>query len=164
MLPHLRGRALTLKRYPNGVAGRHFYEKQSPSHRPAWVPTARIGGVDYTLAQERATLVWLANLADVELHTSLSLAATPQRPTMLVFDLDPGPPAGILECCEVALVLHGMFAALGCETVVKTSGSKGLQVYVPLGTDVELRADEAVRAAGRGAARAAPRRTSSSRA
>ncbi len=133
LLPHLRGRALTLKRYPNGVDAQYFYEKQSPSHRPPWVPTAAIGGVDYTLANERAALVWLAGLADVELHTSLALADDPEHPTLLVFDLDPGPPAGIVECCEVALVLRGMFEALGLQTVVKTSGSKGLQVYLPLG-------------------------------
>jgi bifunctional non-homologous end joining protein LigD len=136
VLPHLRDRPLTLKRYPNGVEAPYFYEKQSPSHRPEWVQTVRVGGVDYTLCQDRPTLVWLANLADIELHTSLALAADPQRPTMLVFDLDPGPPAGIVECCEVALVLRGMFAALGLESVVKTSGSKGMQMYVPLNTDV----------------------------
>jgi bifunctional non-homologous end joining protein LigD len=135
VLPHLRDRPLTLKRYPNGVEAPYFYEKQSPSHRPEWMPTARIGGVDYTLCQDRPTLVWLANLADIELHTSLALAADPQRPTMLVFDLDPGAPAGLVECCEVALVLRGMFAALGLESVVKTSGSKGMQMYVPLNTD-----------------------------
>ncbi len=133
LLPHLRERALTLKRYPNGVDAPHFYEKQSPSHRPAWVPARAVGGVDYTLANERATLVWLAGLADIELHTSLSLATAPDRPTLLVFDLDPGAPAGIVECCEVALVLRGTFAGLGLESVVKTSGSKGMQVYVPLG-------------------------------
>ena len=137
VVPHLRDRALTLKRYPNGVAAPYFYEKQSPSHRPEWVPTARIGGVDYTLAQEAATLVWLGNLADIELHTSLSLASNPLRPTMLVFDLDPGPPAGIVECCRVALVLRGMFTALGLQLYAKTSGSKGLQVYAPLGGEVD---------------------------
>ena len=136
VLPHLRDRPLTLKRYPNGVEAPYFYEKQSPSHGPEWVQTVRVGGVDYTLCQDRATLVWLANLADIELHTSLSLAADAQRPTMLVFDLDPGPPAGIVECCQVALVLRGMFAALGLDSVVKTSGSKGMQMYVPLNTDV----------------------------
>jgi bifunctional non-homologous end joining protein LigD len=136
VLPHLRDRPLTLKRYPNGVEAPYFYEKQSPSHRPEWVETVRVGGVDYTLAQDRPTLVWLANLADIELHTSLSLAADADRPTMLVFDLDPGPPAGIVECCEVAFVLRGMFAALGLQSVIKTSGSKGMQMYVPLNTDV----------------------------
>jgi bifunctional non-homologous end joining protein LigD len=132
VLPHLRDRPLTLKRYPDGVQAPYFYEKQSPSHRPDWVATARIGSVRYTLAQDRPTLIWLANLADIELHTSLARADAPERPTMLVFDLDPGPPAGIVECCEVALVLRGMFAALRLESVAKTSGSKGIQVYVPL--------------------------------
>ncbi len=136
VLPHLRDRPLTLKRYPNGVDAPYFYEKQSPSHRPEWVATVAIGGVDYTLAQDRPTLIWLANLADIELHTPLALADAPQRPTMLVFDLDPGPPAGLQECCEVALVLHGLFEQLGLQSVVKTSGSKGMQVYVPLNTPV----------------------------
>jgi bifunctional non-homologous end joining protein LigD len=159
VLPHLHDRPLTLKRYPNGVERPYFYEKQSPSHRPEWVQTARVGDVEYTLAQDRPTLVWLANLADVELHTSLSLvpggqrlaspsrapaaqrrasrsqAAAP-RPTMLVFDLDPGAPATLIQCCEVGLVLHGLFDQLGLESFAKTSGSKGLQVYVPLNVAV----------------------------
>ncbi len=132
VVPHVHDRPLTLKRYPNGVDAPYFYEKQSPSHRPEWVQTARIGAVNYTLCQDRPTLIWLANLADIELHTSLSLAARPESPTMLVFDLDPGAPAGIVECCEVALVLRGLFKALGLESVAKTSGSKGMQLYVPL--------------------------------
>src|SRR5205807_4435918 len=131
-LPHLHDRPLTLKRYPNGVDAQYFYEKQSPKHRPEWVQTARMGGIDYTLAQDRATLVWLANLADVELHTSLSLAAAPERPTLLAFDLDPGPPAGIVQCCEVGLGVRGLFEQLGLQSFAKTSGSKGLQVYVPV--------------------------------
>ena len=135
VLPHVRGRALTLKRYPDGVQEPYFYEKQSPSHRPEWVATAAIGGVDYTVVEERATLVWLANLADVELHTSLALASEPGRPTLLAFDLDPGEPATVVECCEVAVVLRGMFDALGLVSCAKTSGSKGLQVYVPLGEE-----------------------------
>jgi bifunctional non-homologous end joining protein LigD len=132
VLPHLRDRPLTLKRYPNGVEAQYFYEKQSPAHRPEWVQTVRVGDVEYTLAQDRPTLVWLANLADIELHTSLSLSQAPQQPTMLVFDLDPGAPAGVVECCEVARVLQGLFDQLGLQSFVKTSGSKGLQVYVPL--------------------------------
>ncbi|HEY2435533.1 MAG TPA: DNA ligase D, partial [Solirubrobacteraceae bacterium] len=132
VLPHLHDRPLTLKRYPNGVEEKYFYEKQSPSHRPEWVQTAQIRDVNYTLCQDRATLVWLANLADIELHTSLSLAPAPERPTMLVFDLDPGPGTGLVECCEVASVLHGLFSQLGLESFAKTSGSKGLQVYVPI--------------------------------
>jgi bifunctional non-homologous end joining protein LigD len=136
VVPHLHDRPLTLKRYPNGVEGKYFYEKQSPSHRPEWVQTAQIGDVNYTLCQDRATLVWLANLADIELHTSLSLAQAPERPTMLVFDLDPGPGTGLVECCEVGAVLHGLFDQLGLESFPKTSGSKGLQVYVPLNVPI----------------------------
>jgi len=139
VLPHLHDRPLTLKRYPNGVEEPYFYEKQSPSHRPDWVQTARIGDINYTLAQDRPTLIWLANLADVELHTSLSLAARIDRPTMMVFDLDPGAPAGIVECCEVGLVLRGLFEQLGLQSVAKSSGSKGLQVYVPLNTPIDYR-------------------------
>ncbi|HTU86614.1 MAG TPA: DNA ligase D [Solirubrobacteraceae bacterium] len=140
VLPHLHDRPLTLKRYPNGVEQPYFYEKQSPSHRPDWIQTVKLGDIDYTLAQDRPTLIWLANLADVELHTLLSVAARPDRPTMMVFDLDPGAPAGIVECCEVALVLRGLFEQLGLQSVAKTSGSKGLQVYVPLNTPVDYRA------------------------
>jgi bifunctional non-homologous end joining protein LigD len=133
VLPHLRDRPLTLKRYPNGVEEKYFYEKQAPSHRPEWVQTARVGSIDYVLAQDRPTLVWLANLADIELHTSLALARSPDDPTMMVFDLDPGEGAGILECGEVALVLNGLFEQLRLTSVAKTSGSKGMQVYVPVG-------------------------------
>ena len=142
VLPHLRDRPLTLKRYPDGVDGQFFYEKQSPSHRPAWVQTAALWSrhnertIEYTLAQDLPTLVWLANLADLELHTSLSLAADVERPRMLVFDLDPGAPAAILECAQVGLWVRDVFSALGLESFVKTSGSKGLQAYVPLNTDV----------------------------
>jgi bifunctional non-homologous end joining protein LigD len=138
LLAHLRDRPLTLKRYPNGVQGEYFYEKQSPKHRPDWVKTTTIWSehskreIHYTLCQDLPTLVWLANLADIELHPSLSLAGAPERPTMLAFDLDPGAPASIVECCEVALELHEMFQALGLSAFAKTSGSKGLQVYVPL--------------------------------
>jgi bifunctional non-homologous end joining protein LigD len=137
LLAHLRGRPLTLKRYPDGVEGGHFYEKQAPSHRPEWVATARVGKVDFCLANDVPTLVWLGNLADIELHTSLALADANARPTMMVFDLDPGEPAGLLQCGEVALVLRGLFGGLGLESLVKTSGSKGLQVYVPLNTEVD---------------------------
>jgi bifunctional non-homologous end joining protein LigD len=140
LLPHLAGRPLTLKRYPNGVEGAYFYEKQAPSHRPDWVRTVpvRTGSktIDFVVVEDRATLVWLANLADLELHTSLSLAEAIERPTMMAFDLDPGEPATIIECCEVALLLNGMFEGLGLRSFPKTSGSKGMQVYVPLNTAV----------------------------
>ncbi len=138
LIPHLRDRPLTLKRYPNGVDSEYFYEKRSPPHRPDWIQTASIPSdrgkkeIPYTLCQDLPTLVWLANLADIELHPSLSLAADVRRPTMVAFDLDPGAPAGIVECCEVALELRELFTQLGLEACAKTSGSKGLQVYVPL--------------------------------
>jgi bifunctional non-homologous end joining protein LigD len=137
LLPHLRDRPLTLKRYPNGVEAEHFYEKQAPSHRPDWVATVPVRSerrktIDYVLANDLPTLVWLGNLADLELHTSLSRAEAIERPTMLVFDLDPGPPASIVECCRVALWLKGMLEGLRLQSFAKTSGSKGMQVYVPL--------------------------------
>jgi bifunctional non-homologous end joining protein LigD len=135
LLPHLRGRPLTLKRYPNGVDDQYFYEKNSPSHRPEWVQTARIGGIDYTLCEDLPTLVWLANLADLELHPSLSRADPIETPTVMAFDLDPGEPAGMMECREVALLLRETLEQLGLESLPKTSGSKGIQVYVPLNTD-----------------------------
>ncbi len=132
VLPHVGGRALTLKRYPNGVDAQFFYEKNAPSHRPDWVQTARVGSIDYVLAEDEPTLVWLANLADLELHTSLALAARPERPTLVAFDLDPGPPATVVECARVATLLQGMFEGLGLQSFAKTSGSKGMQVYLPL--------------------------------
>ncbi len=141
LLPHLRDRPLTLKRYPNGVLEKYFYEKQSPRHRPDWVQTTTIYSehskreIHYVLCQDLPTLVWLANLAAIELHPSLSRAEAIARPTTLAFDLDPGPPASIVECCEVALELRGMFEELGLSSFAKTSGSKGLQVYVPLGDE-----------------------------
>src|SRR5918995_214789 len=142
VLPHLEGRALTLKRYPNGVEGQFFYEKNAPSHRPEWVRTAtvpiRTDGrtIDFVLADDLPTLVWLANLADLELHTSLAKAVDPRSPTILAFDLDPGSPATIVECARVALRLREVFEHLGLEAFPKTSGSKGMQVYVPLNTPV----------------------------
>ncbi len=132
LLPHLAGRPLTLKRYPNGVDAKFFYEKNAPSHRPDWVRTARVGDIDYVLCEDRPTLAWLANLANLELHTPMGRAAAPDRPTMVVFDLDPGPPATIVECCTVGLWFEGMLGGLGLRTWAKTSGSKGLQLYVPL--------------------------------
>jgi bifunctional non-homologous end joining protein LigD len=142
LLPHLRGRPLTLKRYPNGVDQPYFYEKQCPSHRPEWVRTAPIYSrsnrrtIDFCLCDDLPTLVWLANLADLEMHTSLAMADDDTLPTVLAFDLDPGPPATIVECAEVALELRAIFAHIAMEAFPKTSGSKGMQVYVPLNTPV----------------------------
>jgi bifunctional non-homologous end joining protein LigD len=142
LLPHLVARPLTLKRYPNGVDESFFYEKRCPSHRPDWVKVAPIwssrnkGEVPYCLANDLATLVWVANLASLELHTSLSRADDILRPTMVVFDLDPGPPATVVECCRVALRLRELFERMELEAFAKTSGSKGLQLYIPLNTPV----------------------------
>jgi bifunctional non-homologous end joining protein LigD len=135
LLPHLRGRPLTLKRYPDGVDGKFFYEKRIPSHAPDWVRREEVGGIEYVICDDLATLVWAANLADLELHPSLSLAEEIERPTVLAFDLDPGPPAGLRECCEVALILRETLDRLGLDARVKTSGSKGIQLYVPLNDD-----------------------------
>src|SRR3954447_7273215 len=141
LLPHLHGRPLTLKRYPDGVEGEHFYEKRCPAHRPDWVETTKIWSdrheveVDYCLANDLPTLVWLGNLADVELHTSLSPADDMQHPTAMVFDLDPGEPADIIDSCQVGVWIRGMLGQLGLESHAKVSGSKGLQVYVPLNSE-----------------------------
>jgi bifunctional non-homologous end joining protein LigD len=140
LLPHLKGRPLTLKRYPDGVEGEHFYEKRCPAHRPQWVTTAPIWSerirqeIPYCVVEDLPTLIWVANLADVELHTSLALARDPAAPTMLVFDLDPGTGAGLKECCRVALYIKELFDAFELQALAKTSGAKGLQVYVPLNT------------------------------
>lgn len=142
LLPHLHQRALTLKRYPNGVDGQFFYEKNCPKHRPPWVETLSVwsarnkADVNYCLIDELAGLVWVANLASLELHTSLSHARDILRPSMLVFDLDPGPPATVVECGRVALWLREVLDDLGLQAFPKTSGSKGLQIYVPLNTPV----------------------------
>jgi bifunctional non-homologous end joining protein LigD len=132
VLPHLRGRPLTLKRYPNGVEGQYFYEKNCPSHAPEWVRKERIGEIDYCICDDLATVVWLANLADLELHPSLSPATDMEHPSVMAFDLDPGPGAGLAECCEVAVLLRDALGQLGLDSYAKTSGSKGIQVYVPL--------------------------------
>ena len=141
LLPHLRGRALTLKRYPNGVDAGHFYEKQKPSHAPEWVRSQAIQAgdrlIDFVLCDDLSTLVWLANLADLELHPSLALAEHPDRPTVLAFDLDPGAPAALAECCEVALLLRDLLSQLDLDCRPKTSGSKGMQIYVPLNTETD---------------------------
>lgn len=142
LLPHLNGRPLTLKRYPEGVDGMFFYEKSCPKHRPDWVQTAPIWShgrndyIQFCLAQDIPTLVWAANLADLELHTSLSRAKKIEEPTMMVFDLDPGSPADIVLCCQVAFWLRDLFDRFNLKAFAKTSGSKGLQIYVPLNTPV----------------------------
>ncbi|MEP6667711.1 MAG: non-homologous end-joining DNA ligase [Chthoniobacter sp.] len=141
LLPHMQGRPLSLKRYPDGVEGFFFYEKQAPSHRPRWIKTVKVaktegGAIDYCMLNDLPSLVWAANLADLELHTFLHRAPAIQRPTALAFDLDPGPPADIVLCCQVGLWLKEIFDTLKMQSFPKTSGSKGLQVYVPLNTAV----------------------------
>ena len=140
LIPHLKGRPVTMKRYPNGVDDEYFYEKNAPKHRPDWVKTAPIWSrhnrrhINYLLVEDLPTLTWLANLASLEIHPSLALAEDINSPTMMVFDLDPGPPANIVQCAQVGVWLREMFDHWGLESFPKTSGSKGLQVYIPLNT------------------------------
>jgi len=138
IVPHLSGRPLTLRRFPEGVddTAAAFFEKRCPKHRPEWVATTLVpvegDTIDFCLCEDLATLVWMAQLAAIELHPSLSLGEDIDRPTVLAFDLDPGPPADVLDCCRVALRLRELFGHFEVECFPKTSGSKGLQVYVPL--------------------------------
>jgi len=140
LVPHLAGRPLTMKRYPEGVGAdqEYFFEKNAPMHRPDWVKTAPIWSesnhrtIHFILANDLPTLVWIANLASIELHPSLSLAADIRTPTAIVFDLDPGPPANIVQCAQVGLWVREIFDHFGLQSFPKTSGSKGLQIYIPL--------------------------------
>lgn len=158
MLTHLGDRCVTFVRFPDGVEGSSFFEKRCPGHRPDWVTTAlgpgerrratggspgkgglpsKEVGIHYCVLRDVPSVVWAANLAAIELHTPMARAADMERPTMVVFDLDPGPPAGLRACAEVALLLHDALSGLGLELFPKTSGSKGLQVYLPLNTPHE---------------------------
>jgi bifunctional non-homologous end joining protein LigD len=140
LIPHLAGRPLTMKRYPSGVNEEYFFEKNAPKHRPDWVQTTPVWSegnnrtMHYLMANDLPTLVWIANLASIELHPSLSLGSDISRPTMIVFDLDPGPPANIVQCCQVGLWVREIFEHFGLRSFPKTSGSKGMQIYVPLNT------------------------------
>ena len=140
LVPHLAGRPLTMKRYPGGVEQEYFFEKNAPMHRPDWVKTAPVWSesnkrtINFLLANDLPTLVWIANLASIELHPSLSLSTDITVPTMIVFDLDPGPPANIIQCAQVGLWVRDIFDHFGLQSFPKTSGSKGLQIYVPLNT------------------------------
>ena len=142
IIPHLSGRAVTLRRFPEGVddLDSAFFEKRCPKHRPKWVKTTRVqagpnaGKIDFCVCDSLPTLIWMAQLAAIELHPSLSVSRAPKRPTVLAFDLDPGPPADIVDCCRVALRLREVLAQLDLECFAKTSGSKGMQLYVPLNT------------------------------
>jgi len=137
IIPHLAGRCLTFRRYPDGTDRPGFFEKRCPSHRPDWVPVAlgpgdRRGGIEYCRIEEPAAMVWAANLAAIELHAPMATADDLETPKALVFDFDPGPDTSIVECCEVALGVRGVLESVGLEGWCKTSGSKGLQMYVPL--------------------------------
>lgn len=139
MLPHVCDRGITLRRWPDGVSGPSFFEKRCPSHRPQWVEVApgpgdRGGSIDYCCFNEVASLAWSANLAALEIHAPMARRGDLESPQMVVFDLDPGAPATIVECCVVALEIRDVLAALGLEAWAKTSGSKGMQLYVPLNT------------------------------
>ena len=138
LLPHIASRPVTIKRYPEGVDADFFYQKNAPAHRPDWVPTAKIASpgstkaretIEYLLGGDLPTLIWAANLAALELHTPMWRWPDIGEPDLLVFDLDPGPPASIVECCRVALLLRPLLAELGLTPVAKTSGGKGLQLY-----------------------------------
>lgn len=138
LLPHLEGRAVTLKRYPDGVEGPFFYEKSCPTHRPEWLRTASVFSetrgedIEFCMLDTLPSLLWAANLADLELHTYLARAKEPMRPDVMVFDLDPGPGTDLVDCAEVAILLRDMLRDLDLESFAKTSGSKGMQLYVPL--------------------------------
>ncbi|MGN6368093.1 MAG: non-homologous end-joining DNA ligase [Phycisphaerae bacterium] len=142
ILPHLKGRPLTLKRYPNGVEGMFFYEKRCPAHKPEWVKTAKLWSkhnedyLEYCTIDEAAGLAWTANLASIELHVLLSKMPKPLVPTAMAFDFDPGPPAGRLEAVKVLLMVKDVLDHLGLESFPKTSGGKGMHLYVPLNTVV----------------------------
>ena len=141
MLPHIRERALTFKRFPNGVDAPSFFEKRCPKHRPPWVPTAGgpgdgKGTIQYCEIDEHAALVWAGNMAALELHAPMARAEDIETPSAIVFDLDPGAPATIVECAQVGLLIRDLLDNLSLEVCAKTSGSKGMQLYVPLNTPV----------------------------
>lgn len=133
LVPHLAGRAITMRRFPDGVEGPSFFQKNCPGHRPAWIPVADApGGVRSCVLDEPAALVWAANLAALELHAPMARAADLDTPTGVVLDLDPGPPAGLPACCAVALDVAEILEAVGLRAWAKTSGAKGLQLVVPV--------------------------------
>jgi bifunctional non-homologous end joining protein LigD len=137
LLPHLRGRPLTLRRFPDGVHGVSWHQNECRGE-PEWLTvfetTGRERPLRFCVVDDLASLVWVANQAAIELHPFSWHVDAPRRPTQLVFDLDPGPPAGLLHCARTALALRDLLTELGLDSLVKTSGSLGLHVYVPLGS------------------------------
>ncbi|MDQ2588920.1 non-homologous end-joining DNA ligase [Saccharothrix yanglingensis] len=161
LLPHVRGRPLTVRRFPNGVGGRSFFEKNVPSHAPEWVRTVRLATpgsakgaafADFVVVEGLATLVWLANLAALELHVpqwTVGARGARHSPDLVVFDLDPGEPASVVECCAVACRVRAVLEGDGLSPRVKTSGSKGLQVYAPVRVSSPSRTSEYAKAVAR---------------
>jgi bifunctional non-homologous end joining protein LigD len=146
MVPHLAGRPITFVRYPDGVDGKFFFEKNAPSHKPDWIPTASLAGgdrddagvINYPRLEEPAALVWAANLAAIEIHPGLARVDHIRQPDHVVFDLDPGEGTDVIECCQVGLWLRETLDLLGLQCFPKTSGSKGLQIYAPLHTPCDF--------------------------
>ena len=141
LLPHLKDRPVTLKRYPDGVKGEYFYEKRAPKYRPGWLKTAAVaskhdpsGKIDYCLINDLPSVIWAANLGNLELHTFLAMQQSIERPTHIVLDLDPGPPADVRDCAEVAIRIRELLARIKLTCLIKSTGSKGLQVHIPLNT------------------------------
>jgi len=139
MLPHIEDRGVTFKRWPDGVTAEPFFNKRAPDHRPDWVGTCtgpgdKGKGIEYPVLSEVAALAWSANLAALEIHAPMARCADIDSPTLLVFDLDPGEPATIIECCQVALAIRDVLETVGLTGFAKTSGSKGMQLYIPLNT------------------------------
>ena len=137
LLTHLGDRGITMRRFPNGVDDQSFFEKRCPKHRPEWVgvcagPGDHGGAIDYCRLADVPSVVWAANLAALELHAPMARCGDIETPCMVVFDLDPGAPAAIKECAEVGLWIRDLFDDLELECFAKTSGSKGLQIYVPI--------------------------------
>ncbi len=141
ILPHLRDRPVSLKRFPDGVSGKFFFQKHCPEPRPDWLTTVdvlseRSGDIAYCVLDSEASLLWAANLACLELHAFLHRRQKLQQPTAIVLDLDPGPPANLGDCCRVALLAREELEQIGLKCFAKTSGGKGLHLYVPLNTPV----------------------------
>ncbi len=137
LLTHLGDRGITMRRFPNGVDDKSFFEKRCPKHRPDWVgvcpgPGDSGGAIDYCRLADTASVVWAANLAALELHAPMARCSDIETPCMVVFDLDPGAPADMQDCAEVGLWVREILDGVGLQCFAKTSGSKGLQVYVPV--------------------------------